>query len=136
MGDSGENREISGLEAFLSKPESTEVLEWLFYNVEKYLYHKVDFGVSLVDRDVYELARYIGKLQILVNYGVYLMEHSKDENVIKEIGKKIYDIVNGMAIIYTILADNTEMNRYNNVFRVFTDKVNDLNDLIFKFVHI
>ena len=136
MGEGEENMEISGLEAFLSKSESSGVLEWLFNNVEKYLYHKVDFGVSLVDSDVYELARYMGKLQILVNYGTYLMEHSKDENVIKEIGKKIFDIVNGMAIIYTILADNTEMNRYNNVFRVFTDKVNDLNDLIFKFVHI
>jgi len=136
MGDSGENVEISGLEAFLSKSESAGVLEWLFNNVEKYLYHKVDFGVSLVDNNIYELGRYMGKLQILVNYGVYIMEHSKDENVIKEIGKKIYDIVNDMAIIYIILADNTEMNRYNNIFRVFRDKVNDFNDIIFKFVHI
>ena len=135
--DSGEeSKEISGLEIFLTRPENAVMLDKLLGDIESVVYHKVESGVNISDKDLYELGRYLGRSQILVNYGTYIMEHAKSEDTVKQIGRKIINVINDVSKIYLQLAGDTDLNKYQNEFSDFKDDVNDLNELIFKYVYI
>ena len=140
MGEEKESEEITGLEVFLTRPETAGLYEKMLSDIENFVYHAIDFSasikLSLIDKDVYELGRYIGKAQLLINYGVYLVEHSKDEDTAKKIAKKMFKVIDDIAKIYLLLVGDTDLNKYYNVFSFFKDNVNDLSELIFKHVHI
>ena len=140
MSEGEESQEVSGLEIFLTRPETSGLLKTMLDSIENYLYHAIDYGgsikLSLRDKEFYELGRYIGKVQLLLSYGVYLIEHTKDENTAIKIGRKIFKIIDDITKIYLLLATDTDLNRYQSVFAFFKDNVNDLSDLIFKYVHI
>ena len=65
-----------------------------------------------------------------------MIEHTKDENTAIKIGRKIFKIIDDITKIYLLLATDTDLNRYQSVFSFFKDNVNDLDELIFKHVHI
>ena len=140
MGDLEESEEVSGLEVFLTRPETAGLIKTMLDSIENYLYHAIDYGgsikLSLRDKEFYELGRYVGKVQLLVNYGVYLVEHSKDENTAKKIARKMFKVIDDITKIYMLLVSETDLNRYQNVFTFFKDNVNDLSELIFRHVHI
>ena len=140
MGDLEESEEITGLEVFLTRPETAGLYEKMLSDIENFVYHAIDFSasikLSLSDKDFYELGRYVGKVQLLVNYGVYLIEHAKDENTAKKIAKKMFKVIDDITKLYILLVSDDDLNRYNNVFTFFKDNVNDLSELIFKHVHI
>jgi len=140
MGDLEESEEVSGLEVFLTRPETAGLIKSMLDSIENYVYHAIDFSasikLSLSDKEFYELGRYVGKVQLLVNYGIYLVEHLKDENTAKKIAIKMFKVIDDITKIYMLLVSETDLNRYHNVFTFFKDNVNDLSELIFKYVHI
>jgi hypothetical protein len=136
MGENQGNREFSGIETFLSIPENIDIAEILFNETEKLIYHKVNFGVSIQDSDIYELGRYIGRVQVVFGIAKEILMHSKNENATKEVGKRIIDILNDLGIIFVVLANNVEMNRFNNIFSLFKEDVDDFAETIIKYISV
>ena len=136
MGEGEESQKISGLEAFLSKPDNSLMLSKLFSDVETIIYHKVGLGVAINEKDVYELGRYIGKAQLLIDFGTYIMIHSKDEKLINQIGKKIFQLVNDISDLYLVLESNTNTSSFDYTLSLFKMDISDLKDLISKFLNV
>jgi hypothetical protein len=136
MGDKEQTQKVSGLESFLTKPDNSLMLDKLFNDIETIIYHKVGLGVPISNKDIYELGRHIGKAQLLINTGTDIMIHSKDEKLIKQIGKKIFQIVNDISDIYLVLAENNDLNSFDYRLSLFRNDINDLKDLILKFVNV
>jgi len=136
MGEGGENTEISGLESFLLKPDNSLMLDKLFNDIETIIYHKIGLGVSINNKDIYELGRHIGKAQLLINTGTDLMVHLKNEKAVNQIGKEIFQIINDISEIYVILAENSDLNSFDYKLSLFKQDINYLKDLILKFVNV
>jgi hypothetical protein len=135
--DSGEeSQKVSGLVAFLTKPDNSLMLSKLFNDVETIVYHKVGLGVAISEKDVYELGRYIGKAQLLIDTGTDIIIHSKDEKLINQIGKKIFDLINDISDIYLVLEQNTNSSSFDYKLSLFKMDITDLKDLISKFLNV
>ena len=112
------------------------MLDKLFNDIETIIYHKVGLGVSINNKDIYELGRYIGKAQLLINTGTDIMIHSKDEKLINQIGKRIFELINDISDIYMILEQNTNTSSFDYKLSLFKMDINDLKDLILKFLSV
>jgi len=134
MSENVEN-EVSGVEAFFRLPENVDIEEILFNEMEKILYHKVDYGVSLQDKDIYELGRYIGRLQILFQFSKEILMYSNNENAKGDVSKNLFYTINDMAFIYILLAKN-ELKGYDNIFNILKGSIDHLNEIILKYVSI
>jgi len=130
MGETENDGEISGFEAFLASPENYCFAEELFSNIEKYVYHRVDFGVSIQDKDIYELGRYNGKAQILFEFGKYILKKSNDEKVAKEVAKAMFTVIDNASEIYVLLGKNIEMAKFGDVLKIFKESVDKLNEVV------
>jgi len=131
-----ETQKVSGLEIFLTRPDNSLMLDKLFNDIETIIYHKVGLGVSINNKDIYELGRYIGKAQLLINTGTDIMIHSKDEKLINQIGKRIFELINDISDIYMILEQNTNTSSFDYKLSLFKMDINDLKDLILKFLSV
>ena len=131
-----ETQKVSGLESFLTKPDNSLMMDKLFNDIETIIYHKIGLGVSINNKDIYELGRHIGKAQLLINTGTDIMIHSKDEKAVKQIGKEIFQIINDISEIYVILAENSDLNSFDYKLSLFKQDINYLKDLILKFVNV
>ena len=136
MGEGEETQKVSGLVSFLTRPDNSLMMDKLFNDIETIVYHKVGLGVSINNKDIYELGRYIGKAQLLIDTGTDIMIHSKDEKLTKKIGKKIFDIINDISDIYLVLAENTDLNSFDYRLSLFRENINDLKELIYKFINV
>ena len=135
--DSGEeSQKVSGLVAFLTRPDNSLMLSKLFNDIETIIYHKIGIGVSISEKDVYELGRYIGKAQLLIDTGTDIMIHSKDEKLINQIGKRIFELINDISDIYMILEQNTNTSSFDYRLSLFKMDISDLKDLVLKFVNV
>jgi len=130
MGETQDNVEISGFESFLASPENYCFSEELFNNVEKYIYHRVDFGISIEDKDIYELGRYNGKAQILFEFGKYVIKKSNDEKIAERVAKAMFTVINNLSGIYVLLGKNIDMNRFGDILKMFKESVDQLNEIV------
>jgi len=130
----GEENEISGLNAFFSMPENASFFKELFDNVEKVIYNGVNYnlGVHIKDVDIYELGKYIGELQILVELGKDIIKFSNDENKEKKIGKLLFKILNELGDIYIFILKDVDFSDY--LYKTFQENVKILNELIMKYI--
>ena len=135
--DSGtESQKISGLVAFLTKPDNSLMMGKLFNDVETIIYHKIGLGVAINEKDVYELGRYIGKAQLLIDTATDILIHSKDEKLTNQIGKKIFDLINDISDLYLVLESNTNTSSFDYKLSLFKMDITDLKDLVLKFLNV
>ena len=132
----GESQKLSGLEAFLTRPDNSLMLKKLFSDIEVIVYNKVRVDQSTNNKDIYELARYIGKAQLLIDFSTEIVIHTKDEKAIKQINKKIYYLLNDISDIYITLEENADLNTFDYKLALFREDINDLKDLILKFLNV
>ena len=126
------DEEVLGIESFISRPENYMFAEQLFNDIEKYLYHAIDFGVSISDSDKYELGKYVGKAQVLFEIAKDIIKSSSNEKQMIQIGKLIFNIINDISLIYVYLVRNVDINRFNSILKVFEEDVNRLNEMVYK----
>ena len=136
MGEGNETQKVSGLESFLTRPDNSLMMGKLFNDIETVVYHKVGLGVSISEKDVYELGRYIGKAQLLIDTGTDIIIHSKDEKLINQIGKKIFELINDISDIYIILEQNINTSSFDYKLSLFKMDITDLKDLVLKFLNV
>ena len=136
MGEGNELQNVSGLEAFLTKPDNSLMMDKLFNDIETIIFHRIGLGVSISNKDIYELARHIGKAQLLINTGTDIMVNSKDEKAVSQIGKEIFLIINDISEIYMILAENKDLNSFDYKLSLFKQDIINLKELILKFLNV
>jgi len=136
LGDTENGGEILGIEAFLSRPENYGFGEELFNDIEKYVYHAVDYGASIVDRDKYELGRYCGKAQILFEFGKYILKKSNDEKVSEKVAKAMFTVIDNASEIYVLLVKNVEMSKFGDVLKIYKESVDKLNEIVSRYSDI
>jgi len=124
--------EIQGLEVFLSRPENYMFAEELFNNIEKMVYHAVDFGTAISDSEKYELGRYIGKSQILFEIAKDIIKSSSNEKEVIKVGKAFFNVINNVSLIYVVLVRNVDINRFEELFKIFKENVEKLNEIVYK----
>ena len=129
-------KEISGLNAFLSRPENADFNKELFENMEKAISYSVNFnlGVHIKDSDIYELGKYLGELQILIDLGKNIIKFSKDEKKEKVIGKLVFKILNDLGDIYIFMLRDVDFSDF--LYKTFKERIDNLNELIMKYISI
>jgi len=129
-------KEILGIQGFLLMPENSDIAVMLFNEIEKLVYHKIDIGISIQDKNIYELGRYIGRLQILVNIAKDILLSSEDNETTKEMGEVLLNAINNIAVIYYLLTRNIDLNRFDNIFNTFKENVDNLNTIVLEHISI
>jgi len=125
-----ENGEVLGIVSFLARPENYQFAEELFNNIEKFVYHAVDFGATILDRDKYELGRYNGIAQVLFEIGKYVLKKSNDEKVSEKVAKAMFTVIDNVSEIYVLLTKNVEMSKFDDILKIFKESVDKLNEIV------
>jgi len=128
--------EISGLQAFFSMPENAGFNKELFENMEKAISNSVNFnlGVHIKDIDIYELGKYLGELQILIELGKDIIKFSNDEKKEKVIGKLVFQILNDLGDIYIFMLRDVDFSDF--LYKTFKERIENLSELIMKYISI
>ena len=140
MGDTQENAEIDGevlgIEAFISRPENYGFAEQLFNDVEKFLYHAIDFGAQIENKYKYELGRYVGKAQVLFALTKDIIKSSNGDKLVLEIGRLAFTVIDNLAMIYAFIVGNNDLSKFDNLFKIFKENVEKMDEFIYKSVTV
>jgi hypothetical protein len=133
MSEKENDKEVLGIIAF-SIEQNSSLFEQMFNDIEKEVYRTIDSRTPIDEKSIYELSRYNGRAQILVNFAKNIIMKLKDKQAKISIGQNMFNVINNLAVIYEVLNQNLDINNFNHMFNVYKESVDNLNVSILKYI--